>query len=155
MELLGADESVIATLTPGDQFVDDDPTQQSTELKLPEDECVGCAVGDHSGQTLSLFWYSQATGHVITLSLLIPLLILLFQIRLIREAAEWGPRYKFWSCADVDIVKVCLLFTNHGFCILNMNFFRMWVVETNVEIMETMMNALDSALVTNLGLKRN
>ena len=107
MELLGADESVIATLTPGDQFVDDDPTQQSTELKLPEDECVGCAVGDHSGQTLSLFWYSQATGHVITLSLSIPLLILLFQIRLIREAAEWGPRYKFWSCADVDIVNVC------------------------------------------------
>ncbi len=74
MELLGVDESVIATLTPGDQFVDDDPTQQSTKLKLPEDECVGCAVGDHSGQTLSLFWYSQATGHVITLSLLIPLL---------------------------------------------------------------------------------
>lgn len=105
LELLGADESVIATLTPGDQFVDDDPTQQSTELKLPEDECVGCAVGDHSGQTLSLFWYSQATGHVITLSLIL-LLILLFQIRLIREAAEWGPRYKFWSCADVDIVKV-------------------------------------------------
>ena len=105
MELLGADESVIATLTPGDQFVDDDPTQQSTELQLPEDQCVGCAVGDHSGQTLSLFWYSQATGHVITLALNL-LLILLFQIRLIREAAEWGPRYKFWSCADVDIVKV-------------------------------------------------
>ena len=35
-------------------------------------------------------------------------MILLFQIRLIREAAEWGPRYKFWSCADVDIVKVRL-----------------------------------------------
>ena len=50
MELLGADESVIATLTPGDQFVDDDPTQQSTELQLPEDQCVGCAVGDHRWQ---------------------------------------------------------------------------------------------------------
>ena len=71
MELLGADESVIATLTPGDQFVDDDPTQQSTELKLPEDQCVGCAVGDHSGQTQSLFWYSQATGQAIALSLMI------------------------------------------------------------------------------------
>ena len=21
-----------------------------------------------------------------------------------RQAAEWGPRYKFWSCADVDIL---------------------------------------------------
>ena len=27
-----------------------------------------------------------------------------FQIRLIRQAAEWGPRYQFWSCSDVDIV---------------------------------------------------
>ena len=71
LELLDADESVITTLTPGDQFVDDDPTQQSSELQLPEDECVGCAVGDHTLQTLSLFWYSQATGYVITLSLMI------------------------------------------------------------------------------------
>ena len=71
LELLDADESVITTLTPGDQFVDDDPTQQSSELQLPEDECVGCAVGDHTHQTLSLFWYSQATGYVITLSLMI------------------------------------------------------------------------------------
>ena len=29
---------------------------------------------------------------------------MLFQIRLIRQAAEWGPRYKFWSCSDVDIL---------------------------------------------------
>ena len=36
-----------------------------------------------------------------------------------------------------------------------MNIFRMWIVEINVEIMEAMMNALDSALVTNLGLTRN
>lgn len=25
-------------------------------------------------------------------------------VRLIREAREWGKSYKFWSCADVDIV---------------------------------------------------
>lgn len=25
-------------------------------------------------------------------------------VRLIREAREWGKTYKFWSCADVDIV---------------------------------------------------
>ena len=26
-------------------------------------------------------------------------------IRLVRQALEWGGKYKFWSCADVDIVK--------------------------------------------------
>ena len=26
------------------------------------------------------------------------------QIRLIRSADEWGPFYKFWSCADVTIL---------------------------------------------------
>ena len=26
-------------------------------------------------------------------------------IRLVRQAGEWGSRYKFWSCADVDIVQ--------------------------------------------------
>ncbi|KAF2359756.1 DOMON domain [Trinorchestia longiramus] len=26
-------------------------------------------------------------------------------LRLLRQASEWGPRYQFWSCADVDIVK--------------------------------------------------
>lgn len=25
-------------------------------------------------------------------------------VRLVRQAAEWGPRYLFWSCADVDLV---------------------------------------------------
>ena len=25
-------------------------------------------------------------------------------IRLVRQANEWGGRYNFWSCADVDIV---------------------------------------------------
>jgi hypothetical protein len=24
--------------------------------------------------------------------------------RLVRQADEWGKRYNFWSCADVDIV---------------------------------------------------
>ena len=24
---------------------------------------------------------------------------------MIRKAAEWGPRYQFWSCADIDIVE--------------------------------------------------
>ena len=27
------------------------------------------------------------------------------QIRLQRSALEWSGNYKFWSCADVDIVK--------------------------------------------------
>lgn len=25
-------------------------------------------------------------------------------IRLLRQATEWGPKYQFWSCADVSIV---------------------------------------------------
>ncbi len=32
-------------------------------------------------------------------------------IRLIRQAKEWG-RYRFWSCADVDIVKGILCLCN-------------------------------------------
>ena len=26
-------------------------------------------------------------------------------IRLLREASEWSNNYRFWSCADVDIVE--------------------------------------------------
>ena len=26
-------------------------------------------------------------------------------IRLLRQAREWGDAYRFWSCADVNIVK--------------------------------------------------
>ncbi len=26
-------------------------------------------------------------------------------IRLMRQALEWGRRYRFWSCADIDIVS--------------------------------------------------
>lgn len=38
-------------------------------------------------------------------------------MRLIREAREWGKSYKFWSCADVDIVprKSALLVSVPGF----------------------------------------
>ena len=25
-------------------------------------------------------------------------------IRLVRQASEWGKRYQFWSCADVNIM---------------------------------------------------
>ena len=25
-------------------------------------------------------------------------------MRLIRQASEWGGNYRFWSCADVDII---------------------------------------------------
>ena len=25
-------------------------------------------------------------------------------IRLVRQAAEWGKKYQFWSCSDVDIL---------------------------------------------------
>ena len=52
-------------------------------------------------------------------------------IRLVRQALEWGKRYLFWSCGDVDIIpareyaedcsgkacliKVCRIFlTNKG-----------------------------------------
>ena len=27
------------------------------------------------------------------------------QIRLMRTASEWSQSYRFWSCADIDIVK--------------------------------------------------
>lgn len=26
-------------------------------------------------------------------------------VRLLREAEEWGPTYRFWSCANVDVSK--------------------------------------------------
>ena len=29
----------------------------------------------------------------------------LIQIRLVRQAAEWGSSYRFWSCADVNIIN--------------------------------------------------
>lgn len=25
-------------------------------------------------------------------------------LRLTRQALEWGPRYMFWSCADIDVI---------------------------------------------------
>ncbi|CAK1589864.1 unnamed protein product [Parnassius mnemosyne] len=42
-------------------------------------------------------------------------------LQLLREAGEWGPTYRFWSCADIDIVQrkdyheTC---SGHGFHIL-------------------------------------
>jgi len=38
-------------------------------------------------------------------------------IRLVREAREWGKKYKFWSCADVDILPPSTFFqscSGHG-----------------------------------------
>lgn len=41
------------------------------------------------------------------------------QIRLVRTAGEWGSSYRFWSCADIDIVtkgalKEDQICSNHG-----------------------------------------
>jgi len=50
-------------------------------------------------------------------------------LRLVRQATEWGNRYIFWSCADVDIVKsksslssFINLFGNHVFAKYNLLF---------------------------------
>ena len=44
--MLDADEAVIGSLTPGDSFMEEDPTQQSAVVQLPGDECIGCSVGE-------------------------------------------------------------------------------------------------------------
>ena len=49
--------------------------------------------------------------------------------RLVRQAGEWGSRYKFWSCADVDIVQpkdyryvqLSLVFLSKQKCVLCIN----------------------------------
>uniref|UniRef100_T1K348 Chitin-binding type-4 domain-containing protein n=1 Tax=Tetranychus urticae TaxID=32264 RepID=T1K348_TETUR len=33
-------------------------------------------------------------------------------IRLLRQASEWGDKYTFWSCADVDIIPVSSIVTS-------------------------------------------
>ena len=38
-------------------------------------------------------------------------------IRIQRQAIEWGKRYKFWSCADVDIVQENLSNDNSNICL--------------------------------------
>ena len=57
LELLDAGEAVIGSLTPGDSFMEEDPTQQSAAVQLPGDECIGCSVGEQWPGTLAVFLY--------------------------------------------------------------------------------------------------
>ena len=48
VELLGPEDRMISRLTPGSDYVSDDPTRQSFSVSLPSEECRGCAVcGSH------------------------------------------------------------------------------------------------------------
>ena len=86
-----------------DEYLDEDPTQQSATIQLPSDECIGCGVS-----TKSCTCFPMKKKYFLT-SMICNMIdwttFFLHQIRLVRQAAEWGPRYLFWSCADVDIVN--------------------------------------------------
>ncbi|CAH0598382.1 unnamed protein product [Chrysodeixis includens] len=89
LRILDELERPLLDLTPragGTEFVRDDVTAQSYEVRLPSDfTCENCT------------------------------------LQLQREAGEWGSNYRFWSCADIDILprkeyhETC---SGHGFYIL-------------------------------------
>ena len=39
------------------------------------------------------------------------------QIRLMRSASEWGGQYRFWSCADVNIINLVQPWFNSLVCV--------------------------------------
>ena len=92
IELLDANDKFMTNLTSG--WVDVDTTAQSHPITLPQNlSCKGCTVSIYCCRhplkdILGVF--SNAKGN--------------FQIRLLRQAREWGNKYTFWSCADVNIL---------------------------------------------------
>ena len=41
---------------------------------------------------------------IIVIVIVIAIVIVLMMMMMMMQANEWGKRYQFWSCADVDIM---------------------------------------------------